>query len=587
MFSTRLIVSLLLFVLITAFWSHHYFKEHPIIQATTTVEALPSVMLFGKKYPLEFHPLTYTGDASPDGNGEYFATIKDVNGQVINDDKDHPNEPYICHYGAGPDHTSLLQKEDQLFSITHLECSIGGAYISKLKQDHRGNLHVQWFKNIDFSAVGGTAVGCAGVTTPWQTHLGSEEYENDMASATIKNPSIAGAHRYLHINPTKQSIQTLGYNQGWITQITPLDLKGNTHVEKHYAMGRFSHELAFVMPDEKTVYLSDDGTNGAFFMFIADEKRNFNAGTLYAAKWEPSSLKDKLATLSWISLGHANQNEIQVYLKSAPRFEELFEKRAFQNGCDEGFRSVNTAKTGPECLKLRPGHAILASRLESRRYAAYLGATTEFKKAEGMAFDASRDRLYLSISVVSSGMEDYAKQGKSHQGYDEGGSNDIQLPYNPCGMILEFTLASDPLRHSDYIATQASPLLEGVPKYYPRPTHHQFNSCDVTTPANPDNISMLADSSYLAIGEDSKGHEKDRLWILNTHTKKLQEVAKAPLGAEFTSTYWHKDIQGYSYLFSVIQHPYGEKDWLVDHTQKAISPSERRSIIGYFGPFSF
>ncbi|MDH5465765.1 MAG: hypothetical protein OEW60_09015, partial [Thiovulaceae bacterium] len=216
---------------------------------------------------------------------------------------------------------------------------------------------------------------------------------------------------------------------------------------------------------------------------------------------------------------------------------------------------------------------------------AYRGATSEFKKAEGITYNKLTNELYLSISVVSSGMEDFAKRGNKNPQYDQGTSNDIKLPYNPCGMILKMSLEKSALLDSSFVATKVSKLIEGSPKFYPRPTNEQFNSCDITTIANPDNISHLENSPYLAIGEDSKGHEKDRLWLLNTQTQTLQELAVAPFGAEFTSTYWHKDIQGFTYLFSVIQHPFGEKDWLVDHTNR--TKEDKRSKVGYFGPFKF
>ena len=582
MFSLRFISTIIVFIFIISLWANAYFKHHP---KERNLQTKDTIYMFDKKHPLAFHLLTTTGEPSPDGNGEVFAAVKDANGKTIEDYEQGSKEPYICHNGAGPDHSSLLQKDGELFSITHLECFIGGAYISKLTQNKQGLLHVDWFKSIDFSSVGGTAVGCAGVTTPWQSHLGSEEYENDMAQASLKNRSIKGAHKYLNLKATHQTIQRLGYNHGWITEITPTDTRGSTQVLKHYAMGRFSHELAFVMPDEKTLYLSDDGTNGAFFMFIADRKRDFSSGSLYAAKWNQTGTKDELANLSWINLGHANEKQIKSYLAQTPDFHDLFEKKPYENGCEAGFKAVNTAKTGVECLRLKKDKALLASRLESRRYAAYRGATSELKKAEGITYNKLTNELYLSISVVSSGMEDFAKRGNKNPQYDQGTSNDIKLPYNPCGMILKMSLEKSALLDSSFVATKVSKLIEGSPKFYPRPTNEQFNSCDITTIANPDNISHLENSPYLAIGEDSKGHEKDRLWLLNTQTQTLQELAVAPFGAEFTSTYWHKDIQGFTYLFSVIQHPFGEKDWLVDHTNR--TKEDKRSKVGYFGPFKF
>src|SRR3546814_3485803 len=50
-------------------------------------------------------------------------------------------------------------------------------------------------------------------------------------------------------------------------------------------MGRISHELVQVMPDERTALMGDDATNGGLFMFVADKARDLSAGTLYVAKW--------------------------------------------------------------------------------------------------------------------------------------------------------------------------------------------------------------------------------------------------------------------------------------------------------------
>jgi secreted PhoX family phosphatase len=49
-----------------------------------------------------------------------------------------------------------------------------------------------------------------------------------------------------------------------------VDDAGNATGVKHYALGRFAHELAYVIPAERTVYMTDDETNGALFLFVAD-----------------------------------------------------------------------------------------------------------------------------------------------------------------------------------------------------------------------------------------------------------------------------------------------------------------------------
>jgi len=51
------------------------------------------------------------------------------------------------------------------------------------------------------------------------------------------------------------------------------------------------------------------------------------------------------------------------------------------------------------------GFESLVSRLEKRRYAAYLGCNTEFRKWEGITYDPIRRVLYTAISSIDSGME--------------------------------------------------------------------------------------------------------------------------------------------------------------------------------------
>ena len=61
------------------------------------------------------------------------------------------------------------------------------------------------------------------------------------------------------------------------------------------------------------------------------------------------------------------------------------------------------------------------------RYAGYVGATTEFSKWEGISFDAKRNRLYISMSEVRYGMEDFKAKGKASPAYDQCGSNDLRI----------------------------------------------------------------------------------------------------------------------------------------------------------------
>ena len=59
------------------------------------------------------------------------------------------------------------------------------------------------------------------------------------------------------------------YKYGYAVEVA-VKGDGSTDVTKQFAMGRSAFELAYVMPDRKTVYYSDDGTNVGLFMFVAD-----------------------------------------------------------------------------------------------------------------------------------------------------------------------------------------------------------------------------------------------------------------------------------------------------------------------------
>ena len=109
---------------------------------------------------------------------------------------------------AGADGTSLLQiadakvdgvKGNALFLVNHLEYSTEGPNIDPTKppvelygqlpmamnvtvldQDPAsGSLTPVKLSTVDFSGVDGLWIPCNGSTTPWMTHLGSEEYEPD------------------------------------------------------------------------------------------------------------------------------------------------------------------------------------------------------------------------------------------------------------------------------------------------------------------------------------------------------------------------------------------------------------------------
>jgi hypothetical protein len=50
------------------------------------------------------------------------------------------------------------------------------------------------------------------------------------------------------------------------------------------------------------------------------------------------------------------------------------------------------------------------------------------------------------------------------------------------------------------------------------------------------------------------------MWYHNFKDGSLTRFLTTPYGSETTSPYWYPNINGWSYLMAVVQHPYGESD---------------------------
>ena len=80
------------------------------------------------------------------------------------------------------------------------------------------------------------------------------------------NKDIVNYLRYFNVYPAEiKNVEQVTsifkpYKYGHITEIS-LDKDGKPKVGKHFAMGRLAFEMALVLPDNKTVLLSDDGSS--------------------------------------------------------------------------------------------------------------------------------------------------------------------------------------------------------------------------------------------------------------------------------------------------------------------------------------
>ena len=541
------------------------------------VRASKEITIDGKTYPIDFHTILRSGQKV--GNGT-FGLLYNNNGNPLR------GADGSLKISNSNDFTSLLPVGDKIFMVNQFESRPAAMYITEIEQDKDGYLKAINTKNIDFSKFNGLWVPCAGSITPWSTHLGSEEYEPN--AAKVKANGSINSYYDAMADYFGGDLKALNpYDYGWTTEVKVLNEDADVKVDKHYAMGRFAHELAYVMPDKKTVFLSDDGTNVALFMFVADEKEDLSSGTLYAAKWMQRDDKNGgTAYLAWVNLGHANNSEMQNALDKKLKFSDIFDTSDTPN---DDFLSINTTM-GQENLKVKDGMDKIASRLESRRYAALLGATTEFRKMEGITYNPNKNQLYIAMSSIGKGMEDNKKKGKSNPKYDKGGNNDIKLSYNPCGTVYELSMnlkttfdLDGKTIDSTYVPNLMSGLVSGfVDKSI------KGNKCSITSLANPDNVTFIPNSATLLIGEDTgSGHQNDYIWSFNTDSKNLTRIETTPYGSETTSLYYINNVKNHGYIMSVVQHPYGEGDALTSEENmpnKAQDSNQMRGYTGYIGP---
>ncbi|UTW62393.1 DUF839 domain-containing protein [bacterium SCSIO 12741] len=142
----------------------------------------------------------------------------------------------------------------------------------------------QKFRNVDFTAVGGTGANCGGIQTAWGKVFTAEEWGSAFRdNATISSWSDTTDWNVTSFNGSAENTTIPRYkNYQYMVEVDVANAKA---VRKNYNMGRYDHEGGWIAPDEKTVYLSDDASSGSvFFKFVADQVRDFSKGQLYAYK---------------------------------------------------------------------------------------------------------------------------------------------------------------------------------------------------------------------------------------------------------------------------------------------------------------
>ncbi len=537
---------------------------------------------FAKTYSKSVAKLTYA-DGRVEDRALAYNTLFSVKDEIAEvNGKKHPvgqlynykMEPLLDPMGSPvvaetPDANSLLKVDGKLFLVTHYEYdwilsngavaySTPGWYtrmpmsmtLADIAQASDGKLTATKVKPLDFSGVNGLWIPCFGSQTPWNTHLGSEEdYDLIYNPLDTKNygTTVAGlkAMRELYFKGEREANP---YHYGIIPEVT-VKADGSTSIVKHYAMGRGTWEVAKVMPDSRTVYLGDDGAHVQMTMFVADKAADLSAGTLYTAKWtQTSDQGGGQGNLTWLKLGHGTDAEISA-LANQLTFNDIFNAVAPTSGsCPTGFTRVRAGSTADECISLKPGMEKAAAFLETRRYTALLGGTTEWTKMEGIAVNAQDKRLYMAISYIQSSMRSDPTEPADH----------IKLPENKAGATYSLDLKAGikdtqgNAINSDWVAINmyVEPKLLGKPI-----TADAFgNTADVNTIANTDNVFFSEKMRTLFVGEDSGSHVSNFIWAYNVDTQKLSRILTVTAGAETNGLQVVENLNGHAYIMANSQH---------------------------------
>ena len=392
--------------------------------ATTTVGSFMSVSFSDSSkldFKLAYQPFFITGDMVSDGNGGKTLSggYYDINNKPIMDTTGPGQARQF--FSDAPDGTSLLSVAgakvqgvtgNTVFAVVQFEYTslaqdgTTGMYgrlpspIAVLTLDQNpttGKLSFVKYHNVDTSGVNGLWITCGASISPWNTHLSSEEYEPDAFALRSKN-FMDDFSKNLYGDATKAN----PYHYGHMPEVT-VNVDGTGSIKKHYCMGRISHELVQVMPDNRTVLMGDDATNSGYFVFIADKEKDLSAGSLYVAKVGSGFSivpGDAAAALSWIKLGSATSSEIRALVEGGIKPADIMDVRS-TDPADATFRKV-TSNNQIEWIKVINEKA--AAFLETHRYAAYVGASLGFTKMEGTTVNIKDKVAYSALQNIQASM---------------------------------------------------------------------------------------------------------------------------------------------------------------------------------------
>jgi secreted PhoX family phosphatase len=547
-----------------------------------------------KSFALKYEPFFMTGDMLPDGKGGTILSggYVDIQGNPIIDASVAGKERQF--FSDSPDGSSLITlanptvpgiKGKAVFAVVQFEyttrdqagTSTYGTLpspiaILTLDQDQAtGKLSVVKYHNVDTSAAHGLWITCGASLSPWNTHLSSEEYEPDAFSVSTNAQFKSYSKRVFGDETTANP-----YHYGHLPEVT-VNPDGTGSIKKHYCLGRISHELIQVMPDQRTAIMGDDYTNGGFFMFVGDKAADLSAGTLYVAKVGAGFSIDPTAAgaaLTWIRLGHATSDEIKA-LADTLKSNDIMDILTV-DPVDVSYTKI-FADGKANWVKLRPGMEKAAAFLETHRYANLVGASMAFTKMEGTTVNAKDKIAYSALQNMQASMV------RGNAAWREDMNVTIEKAL-VAGGVMAHTLAgaqvdtSGAAIVSEWVPVKTKALLVGEDIA----ADGVGNTANPDKIGNPDNLKFSEKLRTLFIGEDSGQHVNNFMWAYNVDTKVLSRLLSVPAGGESTGLHAVDEINGWTYIMSNFQHV---GDWTALHNkvQATLDPLVRTNYKDRFG----
>ena len=545
-------------------------------------------------YNLGYESFFLTGDLVPDGKGG--KTLAGGNYNIKNQpimDRSVPGKERQL-FSDAPDGTSLLTlpnakvngvKGKPVFAVVQFEyvtrdLASADNYgkvpspiaVLTLDQDPKtGKLSLVKYHNVDTSKVQGLWITCGSSLSPWGTHLSSEEYEPDAFNSDDKQLKAFSKNLFGDESTAK------AYHYGHLPEVV-VHQNGTGTIKKHYCLGRISHELIQMMPDERTALMGDDATNGGLFMFVADTARDLSAGNLYVAKVGAGFSVDPTAApapITWVHLGHATSDEIRK-MANTLKPTDIMDVRK-EDPFDATFTKV-WLNGKANWIKVKAGMEKAAAFLETHRYAGLMGGSMGYSKMEGTTVNVRDKVAYSALAYIKDSM---VKGGK---GWHEGNGIALDKAVN-AGGVMALNLKSGQKDHSgkpinsEWVAADTKALIVGEDLATPDALGNTAHADKI---GNPDNIKFSEKLRTLFIGEDSGMHVNNFVWAYNVDTKELSRIMSVPAGAEATGLFVADNINGYTYIMSNFQHA-GDWEKLHSVVQPALDPIIRANYKDRYG----